>query len=29
VREKKIMPLMTAVAKTSYLIAKFLEECSG
>lgn len=26
-REQKIMPLMTAVAKTSYLIAKFLEEC--
>jgi N-acyl-D-aspartate/D-glutamate deacylase len=27
VREKKIMPLMTAVAKTSYLLAKFLEGC--
>ena len=27
VREKKIIPLMTAVAKTSYLLAKFLQEC--
>ena len=27
VREKKVMPLQTAVAKTSYLIAKFLQEC--
>jgi hypothetical protein len=25
-REKKVMPLMTAVAKTSYLLAKFMEE---
>ncbi|MEP9380128.1 amidohydrolase family protein [Aquabacter sp. CN5-332] len=27
VREKKLMSLMTAVAKSSYLLAKFLEEC--
>jgi hypothetical protein len=26
-REQKIMPLMTAVAKSSYLLAKFMEEC--
>ena len=27
VREKQIMPLSLAVAKTSYLIAKFLQDC--
>lgn len=27
VREQKVMPLMTAVAKSSYLLAKFMEEC--
>jgi hypothetical protein len=27
VREQKIMPLMTAVAKSSYLLAKFMEDC--
>ncbi len=27
VREQKLMPLMTAVAKSSYLLAKFMEEC--
>lgn len=27
VREQKLIPLMTAVAKSSYLLAKFLEEC--
>lgn len=27
VREKKLMPLMTAVAKSSYLLCKFMEDC--
>ena len=27
VREQKVMPLMTAVAKSSYLLARFLEDC--
>ncbi len=27
VRERKLMPLALAVAKTSFLVAKFLEEC--
>ena len=27
VREQKVMPLMTAVAKSSYLLAKFMQEC--
>jgi len=27
VREQKLMPLMTAVSKSSYLLAKFMEEC--
>lgn len=27
VREQKLMPLMMAVAKSSYLLAKFMEEC--
>ena len=27
VREQKLMPLMTAVAKSSYLLCKFMEEC--
>jgi len=27
VREQKVMPLMTAVAKSSYLLCKFMEEC--
>jgi N-acyl-D-aspartate/D-glutamate deacylase len=27
VREQKLMPLMTAVAKSSYLLAKFMEDC--
>ena len=27
VREQKVMPLMTAVAKSSYLLAKFMEDC--
>lgn len=27
VREHKVMPLMTAVAKSSYLLAKFMEDC--
>ena len=27
VREKKVMPLMTALAKSSYQLAKFMEEC--
>lgn len=27
VREQKVMPLMTAVAKSSYLLCKFIEEC--
>lgn len=27
VREQKLMPLMTAVAKSSYLLAKFMQEC--
>ncbi len=26
VREKKLMPLMTAISKMSYMVAKFLEE---
>lgn len=26
-REQKLMPLMTAVAKSSYLLAKFLQDC--
>ena len=27
VREQQVMPLMTAVAKSSYLLAKFMQEC--
>lgn len=27
VREQQVMPLMTAVAKSSYLLCKFMEEC--
>ena len=27
VREQKLMPLMTAVAKSSYLLARFLQDC--